>query len=347
MKIPDIVAVCASNRRQADNFRALLDRRIEAGLYPREVTFAVTSDPQAGRVGSGGGTLNALHQLEQQYGMAARDAAVLLIHAGGESRRLPTWAPEGKLFMPVPVTSSSIIPPVLVDLQLTLYMNYPWRSGELVVASGDVAIDFDTAIVPEDRGDICGFAKSVPLEVGSRHGVYRFARNRRNVTGFYQKGSVPFLREHAGLEDGSRCALDMGTVAFSREGREALRALGALENPAGTLLDRVAAGAASFDLYLEIITGALPALTVEEYLALVGGTSPLDPTELRSMHRILQTLELTGVLARAARFYHFGSLPDVVQSNAALLAHPPALLLPSHRTAGDPPQCGGRAREYL
>ena len=326
MKIPDIIAVCASNEKQADHFRRLIDRRIEAKLYPREITFAVTHDPPEARVGSGGGTLHALNQLEATLGRDVRDATVLLIHAGGESRRLPTYAPEGKLFMPVSVPSSSSIPPVLLDLQLALYMRYPWRSGELVVASGDVAIDFDTSTIPEERGDICGFAKSVPLKVGSRHGVYRFARNRRHVTGFYQKAGVEFLREAASLEDGSKCALDMGTVAFSREGREALFALGELAGPSTSgelpLSKRVARGEASFDLYLELITGALPDLSTEEYLQLVAERSRLSAGELKSFHAVLQQLELSGHLAKGARFFHFGSLPDMQESNAALIGSP-------------------------
>jgi len=79
--------------------------------------FIVVHDPPAGRVGSGGGTLHALSQLPD-------DRSTLLIHAGGESRRLPAWAPEGKLFAPVPVPSSTVQPPVLLDIRIR-------RTGEL------------------------------------------------------------------------------------------------------------------------------------------------------------------------------------------------------------------------
>lgn len=321
-RIPDVIAVCASNERQAKHFRALIDRRIQAGLYPRELTFAVTHDPPGGRVGSGGGTLHALSQIEEQLGSWIREAKVLLIHAGGESRRMPTYAPEGKLFMPLPVPSSSIIPPVLFDLQLSLYMRYPWRRGELVVASGDVAVDMDPAEIPEERGDICGFAKSVPLEVGANHGVYRFASNRRNVTGFFQKASVDFLGREAGLEDGSRCALDVGTIAFSPKGREALASLGSVTADSRSLSSRVASGESSFDLYLEIITGALPGLSLEEYLALVSERSRLSEAELEEFYTLLQSLELSGVLSRRGRFLHFGSIPDYQESAAELASQP-------------------------
>ena len=87
MNIPDICIITASDEAQATVFRALIARRVEAGLYPREIEFAVCADPPGGRVGSGGGTLWALRS---QYHVGAR---ALVIHAGGESRRLPAYVP--------------------------------------------------------------------------------------------------------------------------------------------------------------------------------------------------------------------------------------------------------------
>ncbi len=34
--------------------------------------------------------------------------------------------------------------PIVLDLELSLFFKYPWRDGELLVASGDVIIDFNT-----------------------------------------------------------------------------------------------------------------------------------------------------------------------------------------------------------
>ena len=57
----------ASDERQAEAFRLLLDRRISHGLYPREINFRVYADPP-GRVGSGGGTMYALSRLYTDIG---------------------------------------------------------------------------------------------------------------------------------------------------------------------------------------------------------------------------------------------------------------------------------------
>ena len=319
---PSMICICAASQEQELRFSELIEQRVGNTLFPREADFVVTHDPPDGRVGSGGGTLNALRQLEEQLGPSIHDNSILLIHAGGESRRLPIYAPEGKIFMPLPVPSSSAIPPTLLDLQLSFYMRYPWQPGELVVASGDVLIDFDTSLIPEDRGDICGFATSASLEMGSRHGVYRFARNRRNVTGFFQKASVDFLSREAALDGGDRCAVDMGTISFSRRGRELLRELSNVPNEGATLLDRIRSGSAAFDLYLELLSAALPGIDHSEYLDLVSGTSRLPRTDLEAFHDVLQHTDLTAVLASGTRFHHFGSLSDWQESAVELYRSP-------------------------
>ena len=82
---------------------------------------------------------------------------ILVIHAGGESRRLPAYVPEGKLFAPVPVPSSSFLPPVVLDVELSLFLKYPWRDGELLVTSGDALVDFNTDLLNLPDAPMCGF----------------------------------------------------------------------------------------------------------------------------------------------------------------------------------------------
>lgn len=119
------------------------------------------------------------------------------IHTGGQSRRLPFYTPEGKFFAPIPMTDSSILPLVILDVQLNLFLNYPWRTGEVLLSSGDVTIDFSPEAVPENRGEICGFTKNAAFDQGSRHGVYKVDTQNEKVLDYYQKATVPFLLEHA------------------------------------------------------------------------------------------------------------------------------------------------------
>ena len=69
----------------------------------------VTADPAHRKLGSGGGTAWLLASAHADEGggldfadWLASDKRILL-HAGGQSRRLPAYAPSGKVLTPIPV----------------------------------------------------------------------------------------------------------------------------------------------------------------------------------------------------------------------------------------------------
>ncbi len=321
MNLFDICIVTASHSTQARAFCSLIQRRIDSGVYPREISFHVYSDPEGGRVGSGGGTLWALHQLFDELAVRPDRQAdflnrsrILMIHAAGESRRLPCYVPEGKLFAPLPLYSSAIAPPVAFDMQLTLFLKFPWRTGELVVASGDVVIDFDPDSVPDDRGDICGFAKPASVEQGARHGVFKFDRNRQHVIDFYQKKTPDFLLEHASLEGSREVALDMGIVAFSPHAVETLTAFSAADTNGKTVKESLGAGAFNFDLYLEVLTACLKNMQYDSFIQRVRNQSKLSDSMLHSIYNHFSPLVLTGAVTRKTTFAHLGSLAEYPQS---------------------------------
>ncbi|MDZ7631787.1 MAG: hypothetical protein U5K74_10685 [Gemmatimonadaceae bacterium] len=91
-----------------------------------------TSDPAATELGSGGGTANLLAEAWRatapgrtfdEWLAASRK---LIVHGGGQSRRLPAYAPVGKLLMPIPVfrwARGQRLDKTLLDLQLTDYQH--------------------------------------------------------------------------------------------------------------------------------------------------------------------------------------------------------------------------------
>ncbi len=316
MSILDTCIITASTPRQAEQFRTLIRRRVDHGLYPREIDFRVYSDPESGRVGSGGGTLLALKSLMEDCGNAA-DAdffdgrRVLIVHAGGESRRMPAYVPEGKIFSPVPVAASSVFPPVILDLQLTLFLKYPWRAGEVVICSGDVVIDFDISLVPRARGDICGFAARASCEQGSRHGVYKLERDHVRVEDFLQKAPVDVLLSRAAFEGTRDCALDIGIVSLSPAAAAAFIALGnAAPSGAGSVTSTLMQGQCGFDLYLEILTACLAGITFEAFHERVRGSTRMEESLLRVVFDEFSRFTLSAVLTRSTTFLHFGSLSE-------------------------------------
>ena len=109
------VILTASSRRQAERYEWEIQRRQEGGKIPSGAQYLVAPDLDDQRIGSGGATLNGLRVLMSETLLkngAAADLAewwesqrVLMIHAGGDSRRLPQYSLSGKLFSAVPVAT--------------------------------------------------------------------------------------------------------------------------------------------------------------------------------------------------------------------------------------------------
>ena len=73
--------------------------------YNRDEWFC-THDPIGRKLGSGGGSAWLLEACRMEEGgddewLSAEKR--ILIHAGGQSRRLPAYAPSGKILIPIPV----------------------------------------------------------------------------------------------------------------------------------------------------------------------------------------------------------------------------------------------------
>jgi fucokinase / fucose-1-phosphate guanylyltransferase len=330
MPILDTCIITASDSRQAEVFKELLERRIQWGLYPREIDFRVSSDPPAGRVGSGGGTIWALLEMLRDEGLdltagCPRHSAramveealgrlssrrILMIHAGGESRRLPCYVPEGKLFAPVPAPSSSLLPPVVLDEEFSLFLKYPWREGELLVTSGDALVDFNTDLLNLPDAPLCGFSAPESFQTGSRHGVFSFDPVTGAVRDYLQKASPEFLAREARIAGTESCAVDLGPVSFRGQALQALVA-GAVEPlHGGSVAERIGKGRVTLDLYLEILLACLGNLDKASYLGRLAGRSNAGADVLELLFEKFHPCGLSGALVRQAAFIHFGSVAE-------------------------------------
>lgn len=123
-----------------------------------------TSDPVGMKLGSGGGTTWLLREWQKErdrkYWAEERiptekciptEKSIpiekrILLHAGGQSRRLPGYAPSGKILTPIPVfrwARGQKLGQNLLSLQLPLYEKIMERAPErlrTLIASGDVYI---------------------------------------------------------------------------------------------------------------------------------------------------------------------------------------------------------------
>lgn len=169
----------------------------------------VSSDPVGEKVGSGGGTAWLLAQHYKQLGEESFDRYLaaskkVIIHAGGQSRRLPGYAPSGKLLTPIPVfrwSRGQSLKQNLLDLQLPLYeklMQVTPANVNTLIASGDVLILCDQSFATLPDADVVCLAIWADPHLASRHGVYFTSKdNPAHLNFMLQKPSHQEIEKQA------------------------------------------------------------------------------------------------------------------------------------------------------
>jgi fucokinase len=208
------VVITAGSKAQAELYHQQIRHRSERGYLPRHVSWQVVPDPEGRHIGSGGATLHALQALGRCDPAWWSRNRVLVIHAGGESRRLPEYSLTGKLFGILPERTPWGENSTVFDETMALSTLWVGRfcSG-LVVSSGDVVLTFDAADLDWERPGVAGAAMRQPMEVGTRHGIY-VLDERGRVYSFLQKPTPAQVRGAGGVLPGEKVALDIGLLHF-------------------------------------------------------------------------------------------------------------------------------------
>lgn len=155
--------------------------------------YFCTNDPVGHKLGSGGGTtwlLEQCHEAESE----GRDFADwlasgrrILLHAGGQSRRLPSYAPSGKILTPVPVfrwERGQRLAQTLLDLQLPLYerlMRLAPDNIHTMIVSGDVYIRAAEQLPPVPDADVVCYGLWLDSSIATDHGVFVSDRKSPSV----------------------------------------------------------------------------------------------------------------------------------------------------------------------
>ncbi|MBK7406372.1 MAG: hypothetical protein IPJ41_17670 [Phycisphaerales bacterium] len=303
----DILVLTASNEGQAAAYRSELRSR---GLEGQSL---VVPDPHSRRVGSGISTLVALAEIDALLrarggtpGSAFEGQRVLIIHCGGDSRRLPAYAAHGKIFAPLPIETPDGRAPALLDLILADMgqIQLPGR-GRVVIATGDVFLDLGAHPLGLERAGITGVAWASTPDRGSRHGVY-ICDEAGELTGFVHKPSRACAEQAGAVRPDGTVLVDTGVVALDPPAVEhwlrcaGLRVDGSL-GP-GPLLDASQGIGRALDLYGDM----LPAMARRERL---------NGTDWRA------GLGFRAAVVPTCAFLHIGSSRELLDG---LTADPPA-----------------------
>lgn len=191
-----------------------------------------TSDPVGSKLGSGGGTawlLDACRNewapdmsLQEWLGQEKR----ILLHAGGQSRRLPGYALSGKVLTPIPVfrwARGQRLSQNLLSLQLPLYeriMEKAPDSLHTLIASGDVFIRASKPLQDIPEADVVCYGLWVDPNLAKNHGV--FVSSRRTPDKLDYMLQKPSVEELGNLMKTHLFLMDIGIWLLSDKAVELL-----------------------------------------------------------------------------------------------------------------------------
>lgn len=263
-------------------------------LPERAADWFAGSDPLDQPLGSGGGTINLLRQAwratagRQRFADWLHTSRKLIIHAGGQSRRLPAYGPVGKAFIPLPArrwTLGDRLDQTLLDLQEPVYRELldhaPARSA-VMVTSGDVLLGWNGPLPVFPEADVIVVGTWVRPETAAHHGVLFCPREQTDTLAFMlQKPAPTRIRE---LSATHVFLIDTGVWLLS-------------ERAVKVLQDRCADGK-RYELYGEFGLGLGTRPTVRD--------------------RAVNALSSAVVALPQGEFYHFGTSRALIESVSAL-----------------------------
>lgn len=139
------IVLTAPSEKIASVYRLQIESLKSSLSFLESSTIYCVSDPEGCRVGSGGGTFNALDYLVNCAGLKDMSMLkVLIIHSGGDSRRAPLYSLCGKAWTTLnsQVEEKELASPMLLLIQeiYNFCAHLPLRS--LVVSCSDCLLDF-------------------------------------------------------------------------------------------------------------------------------------------------------------------------------------------------------------
>jgi len=273
----DAIVLTAASEEQARLYEMQLDAARHRGRIAPSTLAIVAPDPGGARIGSGGATLNAIRALSAAApGRDVSRMRVLLVHAGGDSRRMPWANIIGKPFVPFPLLADADhAAPTLFDhlLAAAAPVAIAMESGGILALAGDVLPVFPAGKLGLPEHGAVMVTTLASLDVAERHGVIVAGEGGR-VDRLMQKASAEELAKAGALVEGGAALLDTGICLFLGS---ACAKLHDLAVGGEDVVKRLVDTGQQWSLYEEIVSALLPTMPAGI------GTGPMGRLLLEAM----------------------------------------------------------------
>ena len=313
----DYIVLTASNDEQANAFQSQITYRQNKNVLPCKTKYLVLPDPDGKRVGSGGATLQVLRKLAEQEDIAGdfHNKRILVIHSGGDSKRVPQYSVCGKLFSPVPRELPDGRASTLFDEFLIGMAGVPSRFREgMLVLSGDVLLLFNPLQIDAQFHGAAAISMKSPVDVGKDHGV--FLNNGKDyVKKFLHKQSIETLEKLGAVNTHGNVDLDTGAVLFDVNLMNALLSLVQTDGKIDAeKYARFVNEKSRISLYGDFLYPLAEDSTLEQYYKeQPEGTFCEELTECRTrIWEALHSFRMKLICLSPAEFIHFGTTRELL-----------------------------------
>lgn len=315
----DYVILTASNEEQARTYREQIAYRIARGLLPDGIHYAVLPDQGGKRVGSGGATFNVLQYIaeqeaEENLSSLFKNRRILVIHSGGDSKRVPQYSACGKLFSPVPRQLPNGYASTLFDEFIIGMSGVPSRIPEgMLVLSGDVLLLFNPLQIDFNYRGAAAVSMKENVRTGKEHGV--FLNDGNDYVGrFLHKQSEERLRKLGAVNSQDNVDLDTGAVILDSDLLRALYGLISTDGkPDPVKFGEFVNEEARISFYGDFLYPLARFSTLEQYLteAAEGVINGQLLSCRRKIWDALSPFSMKLICLSPAEFIHFGTTAEL------------------------------------
>lgn len=320
----DYIFITAANTCQAEIYEQLVAARQRENGLPRQSSVVVIPDDGGERVGSGGATFAVLRHIAEHYPEPDffERRKCLLIHSGGDSRRLPQYSLCGKLFMPVPHNDRHEKQMTLFDEILAMTSWIPAKmSGGMLVLAGDVLIFCNPLQIAMGADDAVALLAKEPAHNGEGHGVY--VRDEAGfIRDFLHKQPRAELERRGAVDENGDVDIDTGAIIL---GSRVLRSLFSLISEAGKVTrkrySRFANSTVALNFYGDFLYPMVREANWEVYRTMPGERPPETAEKQVSaqlevcreeLFAALEPYQIRGVVLSPATFLHLGTSGELL-----------------------------------
>uniref|UniRef100_A0A1D1XL93 Bifunctional fucokinase/fucose pyrophosphorylase n=1 Tax=Anthurium amnicola TaxID=1678845 RepID=A0A1D1XL93_9ARAE len=343
----DAIVLTAASPQQAELYDWQLRRAKRMGRIAEATVTLAVPDPGGARIGSGAATLHALAALSlhlARLGLVTEvpedlnddplfaangepksdlpsmtmikfmaKSHILLLHAGGDSKRVPWANPMGKVFLPLPYLAADSPDgpvPLLFDhiLAISSCARQAFKNeGGIFIMTGDVLPCFDASmmVIPNDAP--CIVTVPITLDIASNHGVV--VASDTGILGencsvsvvdyLLQKPNIKELIENKAIRNDGRALLDSGIIAV--RGKAWVKLL-MLARSSQKMLLELLKSRKEMSLYEDLVAAWVPAK--HEWLK----SRPLGKKLIKG----LGSQKMVSYCAHDLTFLHFGTSSEVM-----------------------------------